>query len=99
MPPYTHHTYRLQDLIRQVAASIVQLEAPLEDWSTRPERSISFDTATPVALARWLDRALRDLACPPPPLEENLAEVTRRFQQTGPGPSSWFQAPARPDFQ
>jgi hypothetical protein len=97
IPPYTHYTYKLQELLRTAAISVVQLEGTFEDWSTRPERNVCFDTATPVALTRWLNQVLRDLASMPLPIDANLGELSQRYKPNGLDPSHWFRAsnPAR----
>jgi hypothetical protein len=97
IPPYTHYTYKLQELLRTAAVSVVQLEGTFEDWSTRPERNVCFDTATPVALTRWLNQVLRDLASMPLPIDANLYELSQQHKPNGLDPSYWFRAsdPAR----
>lgn len=95
VPPYTHHTSKLQSLILRAAGAVVQLEAPFRHWSTQPESNVAFDTATPAALSRWLNQALKNLAEPPPPNADSLAELTRNYQAQGFTSSHWFQAPNR----
>jgi hypothetical protein len=87
IPPYTRHAGHLQNLITQIQKPM-PLRSLLQDWQTRPECCVAFDTATNVSLRRWLTYVLRDLSAPPSPLPRNLADLEQNVGRVDITPES-----------
>ncbi len=75
LPPYTQHMVQLEPELARTVAFVGRLGDEFRRLEQRPERAVTFDASTPLAVRLWLRRTLATFSDEPAPQADLIRSI------------------------